>query len=132
MTTDVRATIEANNKGFMQTFARGDAAGIARLYTAEGEVLPPNSETVHGTQQLEAFWKQIMTLGLEGIQLKTVEVDVQGDTAIETGRYTLTLPGGATADHGKYLVVWKNDAGTWKLHRDIWATSQPAAAPAGS
>ena len=34
----------------------------------------------------------------------------------------------ATADSGKYLVVWKNDGGSWKLHRDIWTTSQPAAA----
>ena len=23
------------------------------------------------------------------------------------------------------MVIWKNDGGTWKLHRDIWNTSQP-------
>ena len=130
--TDVRPAIEAANKQFMEIFRRGDAAGVARLYTADGEALPPNSDAIRGTQALEAFWKQIMTLGLEGVTLQTVEVDVQGSTAIETGRYTLTLPGGAVADQGKYLVVWKNEGGSWRLHRDIWATSQPAAAPAAS
>ena len=29
----------------------------------------------------------------------------------------------ATTDVGKYVVVWKNDAGTWKLHIDIWNTN---------
>jgi hypothetical protein len=27
-----------------------------------------------------------------------------------------------------YIVVWRNDSGSWKLHRDIWTTSQPVAA----
>jgi hypothetical protein len=34
---------------------------------------------------------------------------------------------GGALDNGKYVVVWHRDAGTWKLHRDIWTTSQPAA-----
>lgn len=28
---------------------------------------------------------------------------------------------------GKYIVVWKDDGGTWKLHLDIWNTNTPLA-----
>jgi ketosteroid isomerase-like protein len=61
--------------------------------------------------------------------LETIEVEGYDDTAIEIGRYRLLAPGDVVADQGKYIVVWKNDHGAWKLHRDIWTTSQPAAVP---
>ncbi len=32
----------------MKTYARGDAPGMAELYTGDGEVLPPNADTVKG------------------------------------------------------------------------------------
>jgi ketosteroid isomerase-like protein len=38
----------------------------------------------------------------------------------------LLVANGSVADAGKYIVIWKKDGGTWKLHRDIWTTSPPA------
>ncbi len=49
--------------------------------------------------------------------------------AVEVGQYTLTIqPEGAPVitDVGKYVVVWKNDEGTWKLHIDIFNTNAHA------
>jgi len=66
-----------------------------------------------------------MHMGITAATLETVEVEGHGQTAIEVGRYRLLAAGDAVADQGKYIVVWKNDNGTWKLHRDIWTTSQP-------
>ena len=66
-----------------------------------------------------------MTRGLTGATLEIVDVDASGETAVEVGRYRLTA-GDAEADHGKYIVVWKNVDGRWKLHRDIWNTSKGA------
>jgi ketosteroid isomerase-like protein len=54
-------------------------------------------------------------------------VEGHGETAHEIGRYTLKTGTGEVADSGKYLVVWKQEGGAWKLHRDIWTTSRPAA-----
>ena len=48
-----------------------------------------------------------------------------GDTAIEVGKFTLQGEGGQTVDEGKYLVVWKQADGQWKLHRDIFNSSMP-------
>jgi uncharacterized protein (TIGR02246 family) len=129
MSDDITARIESGNSEFMAAFGRGDAAGIAGLYTADAQLLPANSDVVQGTAAIRAFWQGALDMGLKAARLETLEVDAQGDTAIEIGRYTLRVAGDAVADAGKYLVVWKNDAGRWKIHRDIWTTSQPASAP---
>jgi uncharacterized protein (TIGR02246 family) len=129
MSGDIRSQIEAGNKEFTAAFKRGDAAAMASLYTPQGQLLPANSDFVRGTEAIRAFWQSVMDMGLKDATLETVEVEAHGDTAIEVGRYRLFAGGGALADQGKYIVIWKNEGGRWKLHRDIWTTSQT---PAGS
>lgn len=124
--TDIRSDILACNKQFMDAFGRGDAAGLANLYTVGGQLLPPNSEVVAGRDAIRAFWKGAITSGLKDATLDTVEVEATGETAVEVGRYTLRGKGGQVADAGKYVVVWKTESGSWKLHRDIWNTNHPA------
>jgi uncharacterized protein (TIGR02246 family) len=125
MSDDIREKIAAANSKFMAAFKRGDAAGMAKAYTADALLAPPHSDFVQGTEAIQRFWKGVITLGLKDVKLETADVESHGDLAIETGRYTLLTPDGAPADRGKYLVVWKNERGTWKLRRDIWTTSQP-------
>ncbi len=128
MTSAIRSQIESANKAFTAAFKRGDGAAMANLYTREGQLLPANSDVVRGTEAIREFWQRVVGMGLKDASLETIEVEAHGDTAIEVGRYRLLADAGV-ADQGKYLVVWKNEGGTWKLHRDIWTTSQPAAAP---
>jgi uncharacterized protein (TIGR02246 family) len=123
MAGDIRSQIEAANREFMAAFGKGDAAGIAALYASDAQVLPPNSDVIRGSEAIREFWQGAIGLGLTGATLETVEVDASGDTAIEVGRYRLTA-GEAQADRGKYIVVWKEQGGRWKLYRDIWNTSQ--------
>lgn len=123
--SDIRSQIEAANREFMTAFGKGDAAAVAALYTSGSQVLPPNSDAVNGTEAVREFWRGAMGLGLTGATLETVEVEAAGDTAIEVGRYRLTA-GDNQADHGKYIVVWKNVGGRWRIHRDIWNTSKSA------
>ena len=125
--SDVRTAIDAGNQTLMANFGRQDVAGMASLYTATGSVLPANSDILSGAEKVQAFWQGAFDMGLKEAVLETIELEVHGDTAIETGHYTLKADGGAVADRGKYIVIWKNDGGTWKLHKDIWNTSQPAA-----
>ena len=127
MTSDTQAQITAVNAQIGDAFKRGDATALANFYTSEAQLLPANSDVVRGTAAIRTFWQSALT-GLTGASLETVEVEEHGDTAIEIGRYRLLAAGDVVADQGKYIVVWKNDNGAWKLHRDIWTTSQPAAA----
>jgi len=59
--TDIRSDIIACNTQFMDAFGRGDAAGLANLYTVGGQLLPPNSEVVAGRDaQLEAAVTELL------------------------------------------------------------------------
>ena len=124
--SDMRAAIDAGNQNFMANFGRQDAAGMAGLYTTNGCVMPANSDTLSGPSHVQAFWQGVFDMGVKEAVLETIDLEEHGDTAIETGRYTLKADAGAVADQGKYIVIWKNDGGTWKLHKDIWNTNQPA------
>ena len=56
-------------------------------------------------------------------ELKTLDVETGGDKmAREIGRYVLTIQQGSETTNiaGKYVVIWKQENGEWKLDVDIW------------
>jgi uncharacterized protein (TIGR02246 family) len=124
--TEIHEAIVAADETFMTTFSRGDTAGMATLYTESGQLMPPNSDFVTGKQALQATFQAFMDMGIKAIKLETIEAEGYGDTASEVGRYTLEDEGGQVLDQGKYIVIWKQEAGQWKMHRDIFNSSLPA------
>ena len=126
VSTDLRDAIAGQNEQFMAAVARGDAAGLAALYTEDGQVLPPNAGFVTGRQAVEGFWQAVMAMGVKEAVLEIAEVEGHGDTAIEISTFKLLGEGEQVLDKGKYIVIWKQEDGQWKLHRDIFNSSMPA------
>jgi uncharacterized protein (TIGR02246 family) len=124
--TEIRNDIAAANEKFMAAFNSGDAASVAALYTGNGQLLPPNMDFMRGRQAIQTFWQGAMDMGIKSATMEIVEVERQGDTAIEVSTYTLQGEGGQVLDKGKYIVIWKREEGQWRLHRDIFNSSQPA------
>ena len=121
----VTTEIEARNTEFMHHFDSKSAAALADLYTEDGQLLPPNSDFVTGKPAIQAFWEALWEQGISQGTLESVEVEQFGDTSVEIGRYTLYAGAGAPVDEGKYIVIWKQTDGKWKLHRDIFNSSRP-------
>jgi uncharacterized protein (TIGR02246 family) len=119
-----RVAIESVNKRFMHAFEQADAAGLASLYTEDGQLLPPGGETAYGWEAIRAFWQAAMDSGVTGVRLEIAEVEDLGNTAVEVSRYTLLGAGEQVLDHGKYIVIWKHERAEWKLHRDIFNTNR--------
>jgi uncharacterized protein (TIGR02246 family) len=123
---DVKSAIEAANAQFSAAAAKGDGAGLAALYAADGQVLPAGSDVIRGRDAIQKFWQGALDSGIAGVRLKTLEVFAQGPTATEVGQYELTDKTGKVLDHGKYIVIWKREGGHWKLLRDMFSTNVPA------
>jgi uncharacterized protein (TIGR02246 family) len=127
---EVRSAIEMQNRAFGEAVHAGDTAAIGALYSADGAVLPPNGPKATGRAAVTEFWASALTAGISSVVLTTEEVFYAGgDTATEIGSAVLSAKDGSVVDEGKYSVLWKQEDGAWRLHRDIW-NSNRAAAPA--
>ncbi|MDB6014175.1 MAG: hypothetical protein JWL65_6425 [Gammaproteobacteria bacterium] len=118
-----KSGIEAANAEFSALAAKGDGAGLAALYTTDGQVMPAGSDPVRGTEAIQKFWQGALDSGIAVVELKTLEVFGSGSTATEVGRYELRDKTGKTLDHGKYIVVWRHEGDKWKLLRDMFSTN---------
>lgn len=60
-----------------------------------------------------------------------------GQYALEVGEYSLFGDDQTLTDRCTIMVLWKNEGGAWKMHRDTWNSSlphqrhRPAASPNG-
>ncbi len=124
--TDVSAEIRLADDQFATAFAAHDAAALARLYTPDAQLLPPNSDFVTGREAIQTFWQGVMDAGVAAATLTVEEVVGADSMAVDVGRYVLSAADGSVIDEGKYIVWWQRTPAGWRLHRDIWNTSRPA------
>jgi ketosteroid isomerase-like protein len=121
-----RSHIDETLVQFVNAFNGGDGAAVAALYTEDAELLPPNSAPVRGRQAIQDFWQGAIDAGMTLESLGAIEVEAQGHMAAEVGAFVLNVPGEngqITSVGGKYIVVWRRDGHTWRLHKDIWNTN---------
>ena len=123
---DLRVVIEAGNQQWSAAFSQGDSAALAAMYTLHAQLFPMHRESVRGREAIQQFWQGVIASGVQGATLTTLEVDEQGETAYEVGQYELRGESNKVLDHGKYVVVWKREHGTWRMHRDMWNSNLPA------
>jgi uncharacterized protein (TIGR02246 family) len=126
---EIKPAIEAQNKAWGAAVAKGDADAIAALYTETAKAYPPNGPAVSGRAAIRELFAGMLASGIRSVTLTATEVTGAGDSAQEVGTYVIKTPDGQVADEGKYIVLWKKEGGGWKLHRDIWNSSAPAAKP---
>jgi uncharacterized protein (TIGR02246 family) len=102
-----------------------DAAKVAGMYTSDAVFMPPTQPMVKGRAAIEAMFKKEFQEGSTNIKLTPVESAISGSQAFEAGTSTVTVPGGRT-ESGKYLVVFAQEGGTWKIKYDIYNADQPS------
>lgn len=124
VSSDIQAAIQAVNQEFMVALAQGDAQTVASLYTEDSELLPAGRPEVRGRAAIQAFWQAALDLGVTGIDLTSRELQAIGVDAYEVGRFTLHATNSELRDDGKYLVIWRQVGGQWRLHRDIFNSSR--------
>lgn len=123
------AAVRAMNEQFSALVAKGDAGALAGLYAEGAQLFPPNEEMIIGRPDIRHFWQTFIDMGMKGLTLDISSAEQHGEVIVETGRYVVLGPQGQEMDRGKYLVVWKRSGRNWRIYRDIWNSSVPAAPP---
>ena len=127
--SDTRQAIERAVGQFTEAFRRGDSSAVAALYAGDARLMPPNHPKVEGTETIRSFWQGAMDMGIKEARIEIEDVEGHGDTAIEVGRYTLSIERGngqRVGDAGKYVVVWKRGGDGWRMAVDIFNSDTPA------
>jgi len=123
----IKSDIDAGNAQFVAAFNKGDAAGVAQLYTDTATALPPGSPMAKGRAAIQAFWQGAIQAGVKNVALKALQVDQFGSAAREIGQFSLDQPNQQKQlvhIEGKYVVLWRHVSGHWKIDTDIWNTNQ--------
>lgn len=120
-----KAFIDSINLKFTEQFRNQDSVALASHYWPDAEMLFEHSEPIKGKDILAA-WGSMVRMGVKDFTFQTTDIVLSGDLLVETGAYEMRAPDKTLVDRGKYVVVWKQKNGEWKLYRDIGNTSLPA------
>ena len=123
----IRDAVAEANEALMAQYRRGDAAGVADFYTEDGQIFPPNSEIITGKPAIEGFYQEMIDMGIKEMILETCELEGRYETAFEVTTYTLLDEKRQTIDQGRCIIIWKQEDGGWKQHRDMYHSTMPAA-----
>ncbi len=111
--------------------SKGDSVAFAAVYHSQGMIMPPNFENVSGQEKIASFVSGFFKMGMTGLALQSSEVWGNADVVIVGGTFDVMGKSGSL-DKGKYIELWKEENGEWKLFRDIWNSSIPMPPPATS
>jgi ketosteroid isomerase-like protein len=125
----VKAAIGEEQQKFTDALFKADSVAYSMVIHSQGIVFPPNMEPITGREKLVSFAYHSFKAGVGGVALQTTEIWGNPDVVIATGTYDLKGKDGSTIDKGKYIEVWKDDNGQWKLYRDMWNSSMPMQMP---
>ncbi len=128
----VTEAIAAKDQAFAAAMVAGDVATVASQYTDDAILLPPGGPRVEGAAAIqETFASWIEEGGTPASMTLTsddVTVTAAGDYAHAVGTWTMSGPapdGSEWSDNGKFVAVWKNVDGDWKMAADIWNSDNP-------
>ena len=113
----VRSTIEALDTQFSKDFYNGDSVALANYYSTDAKF-----GSLKGKEILSAWGRMIRNSikdNTRNLLFTTTAFAGDSDYMVELGNYEERNDKDELKDSGKYLVVWKQENGKWKIYRDM-------------
>lgn len=122
------ASIMQSNQNLMKAFKTDDSAGVVNCFTTDAKLMCSNQPSIEGKENIRSYFSNMMRKGIAAIDLKTIKI--LGDSSIlaEEGTYLFSDSEKKQIDKGKYIVLWKQEAGNWRMYRDMWTSDLPSSA----
>ena len=116
-------TILSNIKLFSEYYTSANYEALANSYCRDGVILPPGADIIKGREDIKKRWILPEGVSVPYHKITPSEITVKEDWAYDIGYYegTTIQANGEKADFkGKYVIVWKNEEGDWKIYADAW------------
>jgi uncharacterized protein (TIGR02246 family) len=109
-------------QSFEQAFNADDLDASLALFDKDAQILPERGPVVSGRDGIRQYLQDQMT-PVVSFNTETDMTLVRGDIAIEQGQYRVRdVRRGSDVEEGKYIHVWRNRGGQWKLYRVMYNT----------
>lgn len=123
-----RAELRTADTEWAQTTANADA--FVGYFAADGVMYPPNQPAVSGADAVRTWVTGMMAMpGFSlSFQNTVAETGSSGDFGYTAGTYQFAAngpDGQLMNDTGKYVTVWRKEAGGWKVVADMFNSDMP-------
>ncbi len=112
-----RKEIVKKVKQFEDDVNNADSLAVANHYATDG-----TWGAIKGKDNLISAWgKTSRSLATKNLKVRftTNTVSSDGEFIFETGLFEFVEKDNSVKRQGKYLLVWKKEAGEWKVYRDL-------------
>ncbi|MBT8181992.1 MAG: DUF4440 domain-containing protein [Eudoraea sp.] len=114
---EARAIVDSLDKKFSKHFFEGDSLALYNMY-AKGAYFG----TSKGKDILSSWGGQIrysIENDMPNLLFTTTSLTTDNEFLFELGKYQMKDSKGNLKGEGKYLLVWKQEDGKWKIYRDM-------------
>lgn len=120
-----KAKIQEQTKLFTEAHLSKDTAYLNNIFTGDARVFAPNAAVVTGTSAISQLNYDWVNYGIYEFNEVSTSFYGNEDYLIDEGTYYLRYGAENTVDKGKYINIWKNINGEWKIYSNIWNTDLP-------
>jgi ketosteroid isomerase-like protein len=122
---EVSGVIKDKTDRFTEAHLTKDTVFLNSCFTSDARVFPPNSDIASGIAAISQLNSDWVNYGIYEFKETSTFLYGTKDYLIDEGTYYLAYGEERTVDSGKYITIWKNDGGTWKIYSNIWNSSLP-------
>ena len=122
----------------MDSYAAGlranNVEALVALYASNGVFMRDNMPAVVGREALRAAYREVFAILKVDLSFTIQETEVSGDMAwlraTSAGRLKVLATGVESDDAFNLVVIFRREAGAWKIRNYIYASSRPGMGPA--
>lgn len=126
--TEFRQLLDDRHRAMRALVTKDDAAGLARLYTPQARLAPPDSPHFLGRETIQSWWQSHLQYAKDQ-RRETLTVNGNEFMLYETGKlYTHYVAHDSASVWivDKYAYIWRKQSdGTYLLDVDMWNANRP-------
>jgi len=124
--------IEKTAAAYLKAVLAGDATAVAATFRSDAVEMPPCRPLIQGRAAIEQYYRGFFAgpVKITEFTFSHMETAATGDSGYTAGTYRQKLqvkPGVLADDTGKFVVIVKREAGTWKAAYVIYNSDRPPA-----
>lgn len=128
-TSDDPARLVAIMDSYAAGLRENNVEALVALYASNGVFMRDNMPAVVGRDALRAAYREVFATLKVDLRFTIQETEVSGDMAwlraTSAGRLKVLASGVESDDAFNLVVIFRREAGAWKIRNYIYATSRP-------